>query len=31
MADLFERPERVTNVPNDLGALQSLVRERIAS
>ena len=30
MADLFERPERVTQVPNDLGALQSLVRERIA-
>jgi threonine synthase len=31
MGDLFERPERVTHVPNDLGALQSLVRERIAS
>ena len=30
MADLFQRPERVTRVPNDLGALQSLVRERIA-
>lgn len=30
MGDLFHRPERVTRVPNDLGALQSLVRERIA-
>lgn len=30
MADLFDRPERVTRVPNDLAALQSLVRERIA-
>lgn len=30
MADLFQKPERVTRVPNDLGALQSLVRERIA-
>ena len=30
MADLYQRPERVTRVPNDLGALQSLVRERIA-
>jgi len=30
MADLFERPERVTRVPNDLGALQALIRERIA-
>ncbi len=30
MGDLFQRPERVTRVPNDLGALQSLVRERIA-
>jgi threonine synthase len=30
MADLFERPERVTRVPNDLGALETLVRERIA-
>ncbi|WP_151720770.1 threonine synthase [Gemmobacter serpentinus] len=30
MADLFERPERVTRVPNDLAALQDLVRERIA-
>ena len=30
MADLFDRPERVTRVANDLGALQSLIRERIA-
>ena len=30
MADLFDRPERVTRVPNDLAALQALVRERIA-
>ncbi len=30
MADLFARPERVTRVPNDLGALQALIRERIA-
>lgn len=28
MADLFQRAERVTRVPNDLGALQSLIRER---
>lgn len=30
MSDLFERPERVTRVPNDLEALETLVRERIA-
>ena len=30
MADLFQREERVTRVPNDLGALQALVRDRIA-
>jgi len=30
LADLFDRPERVTRVPNDLAALQALVRERIA-
>jgi threonine synthase len=30
MADLFDRPERLTRVPNDLGTLQSLIRERIA-
>jgi threonine synthase len=29
MGDLHNRPERVTRVPNDLAALQSLVRERI--
>lgn len=29
MADLYDRPERVTQVPNDLSALQSLIRERI--
>ena len=30
MADLFDRPERMTRVPNDLGVIQSLIRERIA-
>jgi threonine synthase len=30
MADLFARPERVTAMPNDLGALKSLIRARIA-
>ena len=30
MSDLFDRPERVTRVPNDLEALETLVRERIA-
>ena len=30
MADLYTRVERLTRVPNDLGALQSLIRERIA-
>lgn len=30
MADLFDRPERVTQVENDLGALTGLVRDRIA-
>lgn len=28
MADLFDRPERVTRVPNDLAALEALIRER---
>lgn len=28
MAEIFTRPERVTRVPNDLAALQRLVRER---
>jgi threonine synthase len=31
MADLFDRPERLTRVPNDLGAIQSLIRERTAT
>ncbi len=30
MADLFDKPERQTRVPNDLGKIQSLIRERIA-
>ncbi len=30
MSDLLEREERITRVPNDLAALQSLVRERRA-
>ena len=30
MADLYERAERFTEVPNDLGALQNLIKERIA-
>ncbi|MGB8814071.1 MAG: threonine synthase, partial [Paracoccaceae bacterium] len=30
MGDLFDRPERVTRVPNDLGALEALIRERTA-
>jgi threonine synthase len=28
MADLFDRPERVTRVPNDLAALETLILER---
>jgi threonine synthase len=28
MADLFDRPERVTRVANDLAALQAIIRER---
>jgi len=28
MSDLYDRPERVTRVANDLAALQSLIRER---
>jgi threonine synthase len=28
MADLFDRPERVTCAPDDLAALQSLILER---
>jgi threonine synthase len=30
MADMFDRPERVTRVPNDLAALKALVAERLA-
>jgi threonine synthase len=30
MADLMERPERVTRLPNDLAALQTHIRENIA-
>ena len=30
LADLFDRPERLTRVPNDLNALQDLIRERTA-
>jgi threonine synthase len=30
MADLFDRPERVTRVPNDLAVLKDLVQARIA-
>ncbi|MCG3267960.1 threonine synthase [Yoonia sp. I 8.24] len=29
MADLYERPERVTRVANDLAALQAVIKERI--
>ncbi len=30
MSDLYERPERVTEVPNDLATLQTLIKERRA-
>ncbi len=30
MANLFDRPERMTRVPNDLAAIQTLIRERIS-
>ena len=30
MADLYERDRTVTRSPNDLAALQTLIRERIA-
>ena len=30
MADLYDRPERVTRVANDLPAIQALIKERIA-
>ena len=29
MADLYVRPERVTEVPNDLVALETLIKERL--
>ncbi|PCH97559.1 MAG: threonine synthase [Rhodobacteraceae bacterium] len=31
MADLFDRDERMTKVPNDLGAIEKLIRERVGS
>jgi threonine synthase len=31
MSDLYERPERVTRVANDLTVLQSLIRERLTA
>lgn len=31
MADLYDRPERMTEVANDLSDIQSLIRKRIAS
>jgi threonine synthase len=30
MSDLFDKPERQTRVANDLSAIQTLIRERIA-
>lgn len=30
MADLYERPERLTRVENDLAAIQTIIRDRIA-
>ena len=30
MADLYERDERVTRVENDLSAIETLIKERIA-
>jgi threonine synthase len=29
MADLYERDERVTRIANDLGAIETLIKERI--
>lgn len=29
MADLYDRPERLTEVPNDLGQIQTLIKDRI--
>ena len=31
MADLYDRPERVSRVANDLGALKVFIKERITS
>ncbi|MCX7646144.1 MAG: threonine synthase [Rhodobacteraceae bacterium] len=31
MADLYQRPERVTEAPNDLAALEALIRDRRAA
>ncbi|NNK79411.1 MAG: threonine synthase [Litoreibacter sp.] len=31
MSDLFERPERLTELPGDLSVIQSVIRERIAN
>ena len=31
LADLFDLPERFTRVPDDMGAIQSLIRERISA
>lgn len=31
MADLFDRPERLTHLPNDLQAVQAVIRERRAA
>jgi threonine synthase len=31
MGDLFDRPERMTHVPNDLAALEALIRERVGA
>ena len=30
MADLFDRPERMTRVENDLTAIETLIREALA-
>jgi len=30
MADLYERKERITKVENDLGAIESLIKDRTA-
>jgi threonine synthase len=30
MADLYDRDERITRIANDLGAIETLIKERIA-